>query len=34
VRMAMEDGQPTLAVADLMSRFPVALLMAQPEGKV
>jgi (1->4)-alpha-D-glucan 1-alpha-D-glucosylmutase len=33
VRMAMEDGQPTLAVADLMAQFPVALLMAQPEER-
>jgi (1->4)-alpha-D-glucan 1-alpha-D-glucosylmutase len=31
VPIVMEDGQPTLAVADLMGQFPVALLMAQPE---
>jgi maltooligosyltrehalose synthase len=30
VRMATDDGQPTLAVADLMAQFPVALLVAQP----
>jgi (1->4)-alpha-D-glucan 1-alpha-D-glucosylmutase len=29
VPMAIEDGQPTLAVADLLAQFPVALLMAQ-----
>jgi (1->4)-alpha-D-glucan 1-alpha-D-glucosylmutase len=34
VRVAMEDGQPTLAVADLLGQFPVALLMAQPEERV
>lgn len=33
VCIAMEDGQPTLAVADLMAHFPVALLMAQPEER-
>jgi (1->4)-alpha-D-glucan 1-alpha-D-glucosylmutase len=33
VHMAMEDGQPTLAVADLLAHFPVALLMAQPEAR-
>jgi (1->4)-alpha-D-glucan 1-alpha-D-glucosylmutase len=34
VRTGLEDGQPTLAVADLMAQFPVALLMARPEGRV
>jgi (1->4)-alpha-D-glucan 1-alpha-D-glucosylmutase len=28
VRTAMEDGQPALAVAELLAQFPVALLMA------
>jgi (1->4)-alpha-D-glucan 1-alpha-D-glucosylmutase len=31
VRPTMQDSQPTLAVADLMARFPVALLIAIPE---
>jgi (1->4)-alpha-D-glucan 1-alpha-D-glucosylmutase len=34
VRMAMEDGQPTLVVAELLAQFPVALLMAQPDGRI
>ena len=29
VALVVEDGQPTLAVAELMAHFPVALLMAQ-----
>ena len=29
VHMALEDGQPTLAVAELLAQFPVALLTAQ-----
>jgi (1->4)-alpha-D-glucan 1-alpha-D-glucosylmutase len=34
VRIAMEDGQPTLAVAELLAQFPMALLIAQPEERV
>jgi (1->4)-alpha-D-glucan 1-alpha-D-glucosylmutase len=34
VHMAMEDGQPTLAVAGLLAQFPVALLMVRPEEGV
>jgi (1->4)-alpha-D-glucan 1-alpha-D-glucosylmutase len=34
VRLVMEDGHPTVAVADLMAQFPVALLMAQPQERV
>lgn len=34
VRVAMEDDQPTLAVADLMAQFPVALLVAQSAERV
>jgi (1->4)-alpha-D-glucan 1-alpha-D-glucosylmutase len=33
VRIAMEGGQPTVAVAELLAQFPVALLMAQPDGR-
>jgi hypothetical protein len=33
VRIAVEDGQPTVAVAELLAQFPVALLMAQPQGR-
>jgi (1->4)-alpha-D-glucan 1-alpha-D-glucosylmutase len=33
VRIAVEDGQSTVAVAELLAQFPVALLMAQPQGR-